>query len=318
MLNGKNDEIKTPELNGQGAYAKAWIREKDGLYLHKRSSDDSDLESHIEVCVSNILDKCNVNHVRYLDGENNNKYTCKCRCMTTDRLSILPGMDYISYMNIIKQDPQRGMMKIDADNIYKMCIVDYLISNRDRHGMNWGMFYDAETMEILGCHPLFDHNNAFDEDLMEDKDAPYLFNQTLTMRKAAEIAIKHVDFHFTDTLTQDDFMTKKQYTNFMEKASELGIEVDRNNSLDHILNEVREICREYRAPNNTEWPKSLDEQFKIAKRESPAQKIADIIRINKNNAQNIRNVILTESPEMYTDITGVMRDKNPANLEREI
>lgn len=39
----------------------------------------------------------------------------------------------------------------------EMWIVDFLISNRDRHGQNWGFYYDTETMEILGCRPLFDH-----------------------------------------------------------------------------------------------------------------------------------------------------------------
>lgn len=59
-------------------------------------------------------------------------------------------------------------MRIDADSIYKVFIIDYLISNRDRHGGNWGFFYNCNTMEILGCHPLFDHNNAFDRALMQD------------------------------------------------------------------------------------------------------------------------------------------------------
>ena len=62
-------EVCTPELNGQGAYAKAWKREPDGLYLHKTGAKldgiNRNYESQIEVTVSHLLDKCNVPHVKY-------------------------------------------------------------------------------------------------------------------------------------------------------------------------------------------------------------------------------------------------------------
>lgn len=45
----------TPELTGQGAYAKAWLRKDNGIYLYKKGTKDG-LESEIEVSVSNILD----------------------------------------------------------------------------------------------------------------------------------------------------------------------------------------------------------------------------------------------------------------------
>lgn len=216
-------EIHTPELNGQGAYAKAWKREDGDLYLHKAGSNGSDIESRIEVAVSNILDRCNVEHIRYEDSSAYGIYTCRCKCMTSENRSILNGMDFISYCHVNGKDPKTEIMKIDPDNIYKMWIVDYLISNRDRHGMNWGFYYDADTMEITGCHPLFDHNNAFDEDLMKDKEARYLFDQRMTMRDAAKYALNHVDFHFTDVIQQDLFMNREQYESFMERSDELGI-----------------------------------------------------------------------------------------------
>jgi len=216
-------EIHTPELNGHGAYAKAWRREDGDLYLHKVGANGSELESRIEVAVSKILDRCNVDHVRYEDSTAYGVYTCRCKCMTTEEKSILSGMDFISYCNVNGKDPKKEIMAIDPDSIYKMWIVDYLISNRDRHGMNWGFYYDADSMEILGCHPLFDHNNAFDEALMEDKDAKYLFDMDMTMRQAAKTAMNHVDFHFSDDITRDLFMDDKQYNSFMERAEELKI-----------------------------------------------------------------------------------------------
>lgn len=117
------------------------------------------------------------------------------------------------------------MFRIDRESIYKMWIVDFLISNRDRHGQNWGFFYDTETMDILGCHPLFDHNNAFDIDFMRDMDAPYQFGE-MTIKQAALKAMKEVDFHFTAPITRADFITERQYLSFKKRAACLGLKVE--------------------------------------------------------------------------------------------
>lgn len=214
----------TPELTGQGAYAKAWFREGDTLYLHKRGARDA-TESRIEVMVSDILDNCNVNHLHYELRDEYDTMTCVCECMTTDSIAILSGMDFTTYCNVHSLDPFEEALRIDADSIYKMWIVDYLISNRDRHDLNWGFFYNCDTMEILGCHPLYDHNNAFDIELMNDDDAQYLYDRRYTMRQAAELAMTKVDFHFYREFTRADFITDRQYENFSRRAKQLGIPV---------------------------------------------------------------------------------------------
>lgn len=230
--------VCTPELTGQGAYAKAWQREEDGLYLHKKGANGV-TESKIEVMVSDLLDACNVTHLKYEASNSNGIYTCKCKCMTTENLSILPGMDFVSYCNVNGIDYYKKALEIDADSIYKMWIVDYLISNRDRHGLNWGFFYNCDTMEILGCHPLYDHNNAFDIPLMQDKDASYLYDNRMTMRQAAKKAMEQVDFHFTKEFTREDFLTNRQYISFMERAKELNIPIIERNPEQILSQEER-------------------------------------------------------------------------------
>ena len=239
----------TPELTGLGAYAKAWKREKDGLYLYKLGTNSDYNESQIEVTVSNLLDKCNVNHVKYYDASSEGKYACKCKCMSTEELSILPGMDFISYCNVNNLNANKEIMKIDADSIYKMWIVDYITSNRDRHGMNWGFYYNSDSMEIIGAHPLFDHNNAFDESLMDNPDNDYLYDKSMTMRQAAHIAMEKTDFHFTNKISEADFMTAKQYESFMKRSDELGIKtriIESNKNITGNLDEEdREVDDDY-------------------------------------------------------------------------
>lgn len=227
-LHGKSNEIqgslRSPELTTNGAYAKAWRRHDDGLWLYKLGHNGN-TESRIEVMCSNLLDKMNVEHCHYEAGEDDGKYVCMCPSISTDKISILSGMDFNSYCNAHGIDPAKEMIRIDAESIYKMWIVDYLLCNRDRHGQNWGFYYNPKTMEIICCHPLFDHNNAFDLDWMQDRSAKYQFGD-MTIRDAAHYAMKRIDFHFTKEVTRDDFITDRQYQEFMWRAKDLGIRTE--------------------------------------------------------------------------------------------
>ena len=228
-LHGKSVTLQgslcSPELTTNGAYAKAWRRHDDGnLWLYKLGHNGN-TESRIEVMCSNLLDKMNVSHCHYEAGEDDGKYVCMCPSMTTDKISILSGMDFYTYCNVHGLNPSEEMLKIDAESIYKMWIVDYLLCNRDRHGQNWGFYYDPKTMQILCCHPLFDHNNAFDTEWMQDRNAKYQFGE-MTIREAAKLAMSKVDFHFTEEITREDFITERQYKEFMERAKDLGIRTE--------------------------------------------------------------------------------------------
>lgn len=215
--------LNTPEFTTNGAYAKGWRRHEDGkLWLHKLGAKDA-TESRIEVMCSNLLDKMNVQHVHYELGEDHGKTVCMCPCLSDDNLSILPDMDFYSYCSASNLDYRNEVLKIDAESYYKMHIVDYLISNRDRHGQNWGMLYSAVNGNILRCHDLFDHNNAFDLKYMQNPDEKYLCTGK-SFRESAKYAKQKVDFHFTAPIERSDFITQRQYDSFMSRADELGIE----------------------------------------------------------------------------------------------
>ena len=230
-LHGKSLTIQgsltSPELTTHGAYAKAWRRHDDNnLWLYKLGHD-GDSESRIEIMVSDILDRCNVDHVKYIPGTDDDKFVCMCPCISTDELSLISASDYIAYCNVNGIDYKSEVLRIGADDFYKMHIVDYLISNRDRHDENWGFFMDNSTMTVTALHPLFDHNNAFDLEYMRDKDARYQCTGK-SLRESAKYAMSKTDFHFTDDITRDLFITERQYKSFMERANELGIKVVRD------------------------------------------------------------------------------------------
>ena len=219
-LNGKPDSLA---FSTTGAYAKAWHRDADGsLWLYKAGDNNS--EDRIEVMCSNILDRCNVAHCYYEERFDDDLRVCACPSMTSDKISIVDGDNFISYCNHNDINVDEELIRLDPEGYWKMMIVDYLLSNPDRHTQNWGLYYKADSMEILGLHPLYDHNNAFDIEVMDDVNYDSHFRNS-TLQKNALYAMKQVDFHFTAPITRDLFITDRQYKSFMSKAEELGVKI---------------------------------------------------------------------------------------------
>lgn len=154
-------KIRTPEVTGQGAYAKCWRRINGKTFMYKSGSKQgSGIEHRIDVLCSDILDLLDIEHVKYTLVNIDNREVSKCKNMTDDNLSICE-MEYFegfcnrNGINIIKWLSSQKLY-------YQMLIVDYLIFNTDRHSGNWGVYFDANTGDALRLHPLYDHNNAFD------------------------------------------------------------------------------------------------------------------------------------------------------------
>lgn len=225
-LHGKaltlSGEICTPEFTTNGVYAKAWRRCNDGLWLYKAGDKDS-TEARIEVMCSNILDKMNVTHCHYELRTDEDLTVSACPIMTSDKLSIVDAMTIYSCCNRHNINFDKLVYSLDAESMYKMTIVDYLISNRDRHTQNWGFYFNPNTTQLLGCHPLFDHNNAFDKDCMYNRDYKYPVTGK-SVRDSAKYAMSKVNFYFTQPITRSDFITERQYKEFMWRAEDLYVQ----------------------------------------------------------------------------------------------
>lgn len=219
-LQGK---VQTPELTTNGTYAKAWKRINGELYLYKMGYN-GDVESEAEVEVSNILDKSNVRHVRYEDASSEGRYCCRCKCMTDDNVHIISALDFGIFLESIGKDLIQFAVATDPHSMYKMCIVDYLVSNRDRHDGNWGFSYTVNNgLQLLGCHPLFDHNNSFDKAMMQDRNGgqSQIFRHRSTL-EAAQYSLKRTEFKLSG-ISGKEFKHKEHFESFKEKCNILGI-----------------------------------------------------------------------------------------------
>lgn len=215
---------ETPEFSTVGAYAKCWIRQNDTPYLLKAGSGKN--EERIEVSVSKILDCFNIPHVHYdlYRYKDTKLVVSRCEIANSDKCSIVPAEEFCSYCNRIGLDFEETAKTIDPEMFYKTCIVDYLISNSDRHMRNWGFFMDNENGNLNCIHPVFDHNNAFDKEYMDDLEGgkSQLMNG-FTQKEAAMIAMERCHFRCIKPVNKDDFSSEEQYESFMQRACELGL-----------------------------------------------------------------------------------------------
>lgn len=214
--------IRTPELTGQGAYAKAWYRINKELYLYKASTNIG-RESEIEAEVSNILDYTNVPHVHYDFKEVNGKRCCICKDLCDNRHSIVEAYDVLQWCNRTGRDFDKFVRELDPENFYKTIVTDYLISNNDRHTGNWGFYMDNQTGKLTGLHPIFDHNNAFaTQDLRRSDGGESLMMEGKKKREAAKYAVKHCDYHI-EKIPSSVFINKEHEATFKKRAESLKL-----------------------------------------------------------------------------------------------
>lgn len=228
----------TPELTGKGNYAQAWVRKNDGLWLYKCATSEKTDEAKIEASVSKILDCFNVPHVEYKyinlfqkEDPGKNIPSTKCRNMSNEDYCMVPAEDVYTYCDRNGLDYNEFVLSIDTESIDKMNIVDYLISNADRHSLNWGFYMSNETGDLLCCHPLFDHNNAFDKQNMKDKDGGESLVFEGSKQKYAVIGMKRTGLECTKPLRRDMFPSDEAYDSFMKRAVELGLYKEQKRSL---------------------------------------------------------------------------------------
>lgn len=160
-----------PELTTHGVFRKAWTRYDDGLYLLKSDSHSQNINTRMEVLASKILD-CFSNKIEcvHYDGRIRNTsygkiYTDKCKSYARETHSAVEAweiMEYTSRQGLNYRDYILGLSRKVAD----IGVLDFILSNTDRHTQNYGFFMNNSTGLIEDVVPLFDFNLSLVSDLL--------------------------------------------------------------------------------------------------------------------------------------------------------
>ncbi len=213
-------DVTTPEFTNQGSFPKSWNRSNDALYLLKKSKEHC--ESEREVLASKILDLLGVNHVGYCMQEPKSNHICMCECMTSDKYSRLNFGEFRFYCK------EKGVsaLSIINEHYYKefaeMLVVDYILANTDRHSGNWGFYVDNDIGNIVSLHPLYDHNNSFDETFTDEYRSVIL--PGISMLSAAMTAQKDVKLPLEKLLSLDKRLfieCEADYHSFIKRVNRL-------------------------------------------------------------------------------------------------
>ena len=158
----------SPEFGTDGYYAKCWVRDADGIWLYKSGSGLHVIEPVSEFLVSQLAERICPNAVRYDLEFYHDKLVSKCPLFTSEATGLAKASAVFRGEQTIPRLLAYCQAHGGDGDFRRMCVLDALSLNPDRHYGNFGFLYDNQTMEILGMAPVFDNNRALFPELDDD------------------------------------------------------------------------------------------------------------------------------------------------------
>lgn len=160
----------SPEFGTDGYYAKCWVKKDSGIYLYKTGSATFELEPFSEFFAAQLSEKICNKPLHYDLDIHHDKLVSTCKLFTSEKL----GLAKIS--DVVSRDSRTisGFLKYYdsiscGDDFRRMCVLDAIILNTDRHLGNFGVLFDTDTMDVVDSAPVFDNNRSLLFDLDNDQ-----------------------------------------------------------------------------------------------------------------------------------------------------
>lgn len=159
----------SPEFGTGGCFAKCWIRENGGIYLCKCGSPQLEIEPLSEYLAAQLSPAVCPGAVAYDLDYYRSKLVCKCALFTDEN----HGLAKASHIFGVEKTIPELLAYFDSigsgDAFRRMCVLDAIILNPDRHYGNFGVLFDTSTMAVLRMAPVFDHNRSLFPELDDDQ-----------------------------------------------------------------------------------------------------------------------------------------------------
>lgn len=168
--------LVSPDNTSDGWLRKKWIIADGKRVLMKGGSGVYEQEPFNEVIASAVARRLAIHHIEYTLTHDNARPYSLCENFITPETELIPAWRVKASVKKDNRDSELThllrcceILGIDGVNkaIDKMLVLDYIISNEDRHYNNFGFIRDAETLQWLGFAPIFDsgtslwHNTRF-------------------------------------------------------------------------------------------------------------------------------------------------------------
>lgn len=153
----------SPEFSTDGQYAKCWVRDENGIWLYKTGGMFG-LEPVSEFLASQLAACICSESVPYDLGFHHGALISKCPLFTSEQYGLAKAAVLTKDRTI--SGFLRYFESIGSDDAFRrMCVLDALILNIDRHSRNFGILYDNDTLQVQKMAPVFDNNRSLLFDL---------------------------------------------------------------------------------------------------------------------------------------------------------
>lgn len=206
IVNTNSKQYSSVNCTLGGVLEKFWfIDEKDKrLSIAKLANNNSSILIIREVIASKIYEKqmySNFCKYSYIRNKERSIVGCKCKAFTNEHNELITAYDLLEEFNetqfentienIIKRAVAYGANKAQLElQLDIQTLVDYLITNRDRHLNNIGFLRNPDTLRIKCIAPIFDSGSSFH---MEGERPESVLNTTINGMYNTELeCLKHV------------------------------------------------------------------------------------------------------------------------------
>jgi hypothetical protein len=161
--------LMSPDNTSDGWLRKKWIIVDGKRSLMKGGSGVFQQEPFSEVIASAIMRRQGINHIPYTLTIENGKPYSLCANFITPVTELVPAWRVVESLKKDNQDSHfihllRCTEKLGIPDVRpaleKMLVLDYIISNEDRHYNNFGFVRNPETLEWLGVAPIYDNGTS--------------------------------------------------------------------------------------------------------------------------------------------------------------
>jgi hypothetical protein len=163
--------LMSPDNTSDGWLRKKWIIADGKRYLMKGGSGVFSQEPFNEVIASAVMRRLKIPHVTYKLTFDNGKHRpySLCENFITPDTELVPAGRVrealkkdnrdSSLTHLLRCCETLGIPGVRAA-LDQMLVLDYIISNEDRHYNNFGFIRNADTLEWLGAAPVFDSGTS--------------------------------------------------------------------------------------------------------------------------------------------------------------
>ena len=160
----------SPEFGTDGYYAKCWVREGTGIWLYKSGSAHYEIEPLSEYLAAQLAAELCASAVPYDMDFYHGKLISKCPLFTSESIGLAKASAVFGGRERTVPELLRFFSELGSGDAFRrMCVLDAIILNPDRHYGNFGVLFDTATMELMGMAPVFDHNRALLPELDSDQ-----------------------------------------------------------------------------------------------------------------------------------------------------